>query len=840
MYCVITKNTCAMEMRTKAKGLEDIFPLMSICDGFVISKRGDITLGWEVSLPSLFSLTQKEHNDLISSFTAAVGLLDPWMMVHRQDIFLHQQYGRSEAEGFLSDSFEKHFDGRTHLTHRQFLFLTITSKESASKGVSSSGLFGIKAPSGEALRSKASRLQSKAEEFASVLSGKGYVQLQRLSDQTLLEIIGTHIRLGDHRSNMLSDFEMFPDRVRNADRSMWAFSISNTSSLPSLLEPSRKVDSLSGPAAQLHSSLGSAIGPLMDCEHVINSYILTIPQGETISEMDARRRRMVSMSRNAENKNNAEQLEEYINEVHKEKLITVKTHTNILVWDAHDNLQQVKGRVSAALAGIGISCVQDIYDTPVLWYSALPGAECELGSENLMLMELGSALCLGVNESFETGLPGGLLKLCDRTRNIPLEIDIQRKAHEAGLIDNYNAFILGGSGTGKSFFTNFFVRSCYDAGETVFIIDVGDSYEGLCSVIHEESGGRDGIYHTWDMNNPLSFDAFLDFEQWTDLSGTLRQDSDGLNFLLSFLQTLWSPQGGWSADSANILKQMVRDFRVAWNKDRRPVFDDLRSYLIDSIMPRMEAEEGYMCGEIRITSMRFDISGLVLAMGDYSSGGAFGFLLNDPEPKDLFSSRFTVFEVEKLASVNDSKFYSLCILCIMNSFNAKMRSQEGMKVMVIEEAWKAIANETMAPFLTGLWKTARKYSTSAVVVTQQITDIMSSSVINDTILQNSSVRILLDQSNNLNNFDQIKTLLGLSDHQKAMILSMNRNNSPRYRYREVFIALGDRRCGVYATEVSPEEAIAYESSKEKKKPFLELQQSKGAIAAIRELTEGKS
>ena len=829
-----------MEMRTKAKGMEDIFPLMSICDGFVISKRGDITLGWEVTLPGLFSLTEKEHDDLISSFASAVGLLDPWMMVHRQDIFLHQEYERSDAKGFLSESFERHFDNRTHLIHRQFLFLTITSKESACKGVSSSGLFGIKAPSGEALKSSASRLQSKAEEFASVLGGKGYIHLERLTDHTLLEIIGTHMRLGGRQTAMLSDFEMFPDRVSNADKSLWAFSISNSSSLPSLLEPSRKVDSLSGPAAQLHSSFGSAIGPLMDCEHAINSYILTLPQGETLSEMDARRRRMVSMSRNAENKNNAEQLEAYIDEVHKEKLITVKTHTNILVWDSHDNLQQVKGRVSAALAGIGISCVQDIYDTPVLWYSALPGAECELGSENLMLMELGSALCLGVNESFETGLPGGLLKLCDRTRNIPLEIDIQRKAHEAGLIDNYNAFILGGSGTGKSFFTNFFVRSCYDAGQTVFIIDVGDSYEGLCAVIREESEGKDGIYHTWDMNNPLSFDAFLDFEQWTDLSGTLRQDSDGLNFLLSFLQTLWSPQGGWSADTSNILKQMIRDFRISWNRSQRPIFDDFRNFLIEVIMPKMESDEGYLCGEIRVVSSRFDISGFVLAMGDYASGGAFGFLLNDKSPKDLFSSRFTVFEVEKLASVNDSKFYSLCILCIMNSFNAKMRSQDGMKVMVIEEAWKAIANETMAPYLTGLWKTARKYSTSAVVVTQQITDIMSSSVINDTILQNSSVRILLDQSNNLNNFDQIKTLLGLSDHQKAMVLSMNRNNNPRYRYREVFIALGDRQCGVYATEVSPQEAVAYESSKEKKKPFLNLQQKIGTIAAIKELTQKKS
>lgn len=828
-----------MEMKTKAKGMEDIFPLMSVCDGFIISKRGDITLGWEVTLPEIFSLTQKEHDDLIGSFSAAAGLLDPWMMIHRQDIFLHQEYESADTNGFLSASFEGHFDGRKHLVHRQFLFLTLTSKESASRGVSSSGLFGIKTPSASALKSNASRLQSKAEEFASVLTGKGYIRLKRMTDQTLLEIIGTHMRLGDCRSAMLSDFEMFPDRVRNADRSMWAFSISNSSSLPSLLEPSRRVDSLSGPSSQLHASLGSSIGPLMDCEHVINSYVLTLPQSETLSEMDARRRRMVSMSRNAENRNNAEQLEEYIDEVHKEKLITVKAHTNILVWDGHDNLQQVKGRVSAALAGIGISCVQDIYDTPVLWYSSFPGASCEIGSENLMLMELSSALCLGVNESYEKGLSGGILKICDRTRNIPLEIDVQKLAHEEGLIDNYNAFILGGSGTGKSFFTNFFVRSCYDAGETVFIIDVGDSYEGLCSVIHEESGGRDGIYHTWDMDNPLSFDAFLDFEQWIDSSGTLRQEGDGLNFLLSFLQTLWSPQGGWSADTSNILKQIVRDFRISWEENHRPVFDDLRNFLIGTIIPKMESSEGYLCGEIRVTSTRFDISGFVLAMGDYSSEGAFGFLLNDRNPKDLFSSRFTVFEVEKLASVNDSKFYSLCILCIMNSFNAKMRSQDGMKVMVIEEAWKAIANETMAPYLAGLWKTARKYSTSAVVVTQQITDIMSSAVINDTILQNSSVRILLDQSNNLNNFEQIRTLLGLSEQQKAMVLSMNRCNNPNYRYREVFIALGDRRSGVYATEVSPQEAIAYESNKEKKKPFLELSRTLGPIGAIRKLTENK-
>ena len=489
---------------------------------------------------------------------------------------------------------------------------------------------------------------------------------------------------------------------------------------------------------------------------------------------------------------------------------------------------------------MNILCVQNTSDTHVLWYSAYPGAAGEISGDNLMTRELKNFLCLGINETYDEGIPGGAMKMCDRFRNIPIRIDIQEAAYKAGLIDNYNAFILGGSGTGKSFFTNYFVRSCYDAGETVFIIDVGDSYEGLCSVIREESNGKDGIYHTWDKDHPITFDAFLGIGDWVDDAGRLQQDSDGVNFLLSFLQTLWTPKGGWNADSANILKQMVRDFVMSRRSvDNKPIFNDLRQYVITEVAPQVHSASGYICDSVQVTKERFDIDGLILAMGDYAEGGAFGFLLNDRNPRDLFSSRFTVFEVDKLSGINDSKFYSLCILCIMNSFNAKMRSTPGMKVMVIEEAWKAIANETMSGYLAGLWKTARKFQTSAVVVTQQVSDIMSSQVIRDTILQNSSVRILLDQSNNRNSFSQLQELLGLTDHQRDIILSMNRLHRDGLKYREVFIALGDKKYGVYATEVSPEEAVCYESNKERKKPFLELSQRLGPIGAIRKLTGGE-
>lgn len=573
---------------------------------------------------------------------------------------------------------------------------------------------------------------------------------------------------------------------------------------------------------------------------MVNTYIFTLNQGDTMREMGGRKRRMTSMGQNPENRIAAEELEEFADQAHKESLTCVKAHTNILVWGDEHQEQELRSRISSALSGMNILCVQNTSDTHVLWFSAYPGAAGEISGDNLMTRELKNFLCLGINETYDEGIPGGAMKMCDRFRNIPIRIDIQEAAYKAGLIDNYNAFILGGSGTGKSFFTNYFVRSCYDAGETVFIIDVGDSYEGLCSVIREESNGKDGIYHTWDKDHPITFDAFLGIEDWVDDAGRLQQDSDGVNFLLSFLQTLWVPKGGWNADSANILKQMVRDFVLSRRAiPEKPIFNDLRQYVITEVAPQVHSASGYICDSVQVTKERFDIDGLILAMGDYAEGGAFGFLLNDRNPRDLFSSRFTVFEVDKLSGINDSKFYSLCILCIMNSFNAKMRSTPGMKVMVIEEAWKAIANETMSGYLAGLWKTARKFQTSAVVVTQQVSDIMSSQVIRDTILQNSSVRILLDQSNNRNSFSQLQELLGLTDHQRDIILSMNRLHRDGLKYREVFIALGDKKYGVYATEVSPEEAVCYESNKERKKPFLELSQRLGPIGAIRKLTGGE-
>jgi hypothetical protein len=221
----------------------------------------------------------------------------------------------------------------------------------------------------------------------------------------------------------------------------------------------------------------------------------------------------------------------------------------------------------------------------------------------------------------------------------------------------------------------------------------------------------------------------------------------------------------------------------------------------------------------------------------YSKKGQFATLYNNPNPKNLFNSRFTVFEVGALKELGEKTIYPHCILGIMLSFSRMMRQGKERKTLVIEEAWQAIANNQMSGFLKELWKTSRKHNTSAVMVTQELTDIMSSEVIKDTILQNSATKILLSQESNITAISQVEQLFGLTKHQKAMVMSVGLGMDRRYRYREVFISIGSKHCGVYGTELSRQEGYAYQSNLSKKSRYIEEATRIGFRKAADLLTE---
>ena len=804
------------------------FPVMNGGDGVILSKRGDVCYGWEVLLPPAFRCNEERYDAIVQALHSAITLLPDYAIVHKQDVYMKKKYVAEKSAGFLQEAYEMHFDGREYLDHRCRLFLTFSSKKDV-RGASS-GLLGITAGGSMPKSEVLARFAAVAEQFATVVQGCGLLEMRRLTEEDIFGagdfpgLIQDYLNFTDEGDDVLSDIQMRRDKVRTGDRYFGCHLIADLDQLPAEVTSCRKVVSLSTDSSAVNLSFMNEIGQELDCEHIVNHFILKEPQKDIHGELDTRRRQMSSMAgRSAENRMYSEELNEFLESAASEQMHTVRFHINVLAGGTADEYETVKDKVVSAISRMGVTPVYDIYDAPCQFWASIPGNEVGLAYQEYMTADLKAALCMGIYDGFEPGVPDGVMKMSDRLRLVPQRFDIQEKALEMGLIENYNVFLLGPSGSGKSFFMNKYLKSCYDAGQHVFLIDVGDSYRALCNIIKEESKGADGTYYTFEKGKPISFNPFRNVRRFRTA------DNQALNFLFTLMLTLWK-NGNEAMNSASM--KIVRDSIIAfidrWSEDRDPVFNDYYRYVRDEFCLSL--------GEKEIGKEYFDLKDYLISLEQFYDGGVYDYLLNSNENADILNDRFVVFEIDRIKG--DPVIYPVTTLVIMEAFMEKMSSNTDFKVMCIEEAWKAIMGTQMASYMMELWKTARKHRTSAVVVTQELKDIVSSPIIKDTILENSAVKILLDQTRYMNRFDALADYMSLDEDDKAMVLSLNRYRKGVAAGREVYFNLGNRKSFVMRLEVSPEERIAFSSQKrDKVRLAKEVAKTDSYVKAIRNLAK---
>ncbi|MFZ1527640.1 MAG: TraG family conjugative transposon ATPase, partial [Ferruginibacter sp.] len=401
------------------------------------------------------------------------------------------------------------------------------------------------------------------------------------------------------------------------------------------------------------------------------------------------------------------------------------------------------------------------------------------------------------------------IRLGDRLSGRPVHVDISDEPMDKGICTNRNKFILGPSGSGKSFFTNHMVRSYYEKGTHIVLVDVGHSYKGLCDMVN-------GYYFTYSETNPIKFNPFYIGE--ADTLDTEKKES-----IKTLLLALWKKDNETFNRSeyvalSNAL-QLYFD-KVSVNKELFPCFDSFYEFLKDEFVEVLKGDN--------VKDKDFDVSNFLYVLRPYYKGGEFDYLLNASENLDLLQQRFIVFELDNIK--DHPILFPVVTIIIMEVFISKMRKLKGIRKMIlIEEAWKAIAKEGMAEYIKYLFKTVRKFFGEAIVVTQEVEDIISSPVVKQAIINNSDCKILLDQSKYQNKFDQIQELLGLTDKEKALVLSINKANDPTKKYKEVFISLGGVLSKVYRTEVSPQEYLAYTTEEKEKVKVQAAAQKFGSI-----------
>jgi len=364
-------------------------------------------------------------------------------------------------------------------------------------------------------------------------------------------------------------------------------------------------------------------------------------------------------------------------------------------------------------------------------------------------------------------------------------------------------------GSGKSFFCNLLVRSYYEQGTHVIIVDVGHSYRGLCTLVN-------GYYFTYEQSNPIRFNPFYLSEG--DVMDTEKKES-----IKTLLLSLWKKDNETYKRSEYVaLSNALGGYfeYLEQNMGIFPCFNTFYEYTRDRYVKVLE--------EDRVKEKDFDIDNFLYVLRPFYQGGEFDYLLNAKENLNLLHERFIVFELDAIK--DHAILMPATVLILMQLFIDKMRKLKGKrKLILIEEAWKALMRDGFAEYIKYLFKTVRKFFGEAMVVTQELEDIISSPIVKQAIINNSDCKILLDQSKYQNKFTLIQELLGLNEKEKALILSMNRANDPARKYKEVFISLGGIISKVYRTEVSPEEYMCYSTEEREKLKVMQYAEKYGSM-----------
>ena len=604
------------------------------------------------------------------------------------------------------------------------------------------------------------------------------------------------LKANDH--SLIQDIH-FKNGIRIGNNHCQLYTLADAEDLPPLCGSRINYDKYSTDRTKFSTGFASPLGLLLPCNHIFNQYIFIGDAQQTLKQLESKRLRLQSLS--AYSRENAISQQRH----------PVKAHFNVFAWtDNLDKLKDLKNQISSALVQLDANPKQETDGAPQIYWAGLPGNEADFPMNDTFDTFVEQAACfLNLETNYRSSPSPVSIRLGDRLTGKPIQVDISDEPMQLGYCTNRNKFILGPSGSGKSFFTNHMVRSYYEQGTHIVLIDVGHSYKGLCDMLK-------GYYFTYDEKNPIRFNPFYISEG--DVLDTEKKES-----IKTLLLALWKKDDETFGRSEYVaLSNSLQLYyeKLAGDQTLFPCFNTFYEFLQTDFTRVLKAD--------KVKEKDFDIDNFMYVLRPYYKGGEFDYLLNATENLDLLKERFIVFELDNIK--DHPILFPVVTIIIMETFISKMRKLKGVRKMIlIEEAWKAIAKEGMAEYIKYLFKTVRKFFGEAIVVTQEVEDIISSPVVKQAIINNSDCKILLDQSKYQNKFDQIQELLGLTEKEKAQVLSINKANDPARKYKEVFISLGGMHSKVYRTEVSPEEYLAYTTEESEKVKVHQYTQRYGSI-----------
>ena len=769
----------------RKKIFQDIYFSVEDVDGIGVlyTKTGEYSAILKLENPvQKYSANIDNYYEFTNLLTALAQTLGEGYAIHKQDVFIKKKFHdeTNDNHEFLSESYFRYFTGRTYTDVQTYLIITQENKKSR--------LFSFDSKKWRDFLVKIRKVKDQLKD-----SG---VDSMYLDGATARDYVDRYFSMNfTGKIVSMTNFKVDDESISMGNKRCKVYSLVDVDciNLPGVIRPytNIEVNNTSMPV-----DLVSLVDNIPVAETVIYNQMLFLPnQKRELSLLDKKKNRHASMP-NPSNLIAVEDIKKVQDVIARENKQLVYAHFNLVVSVPIDeDIQKCTNHLENSFGRMGIHISKRAYNQLELFVNSFPGNCYGMNPDYDRFLTLSdAATCLMYKEHIQHSEDTPLKVYYTDRQGVPVAIDISGKEGKNKITDNSNFFILGPSGSGKSFFTNSMVRQLWEQNTDVVLVDTGNSYEGLCDYVN-------GKYISYTEEHPITMNPFAIKREELNI--------EKIGFLKNLIMLIWKGTNGRITKTEDhLIEDVITEYYDAHfrtGKVKELSFNTFYEYSTARIpeIVRDNNLEG------------IDLATYNYLLKDFYKGGNHELTLNENLDTALFDETFIVFEIDSIK--DDPLLFPLVTLIIMDVFIQKMRIKKNRKVLVIEEAWKAIASPMMAEYIKYLYKTARKFWASVGVVTQEIQDIVGSPIVKEAIINNSDVIMLLDQSKFKERFDEIKAILGLTDVDCRKIFTINRleNKEGRSFFREVFIRRG-QNAAVFGVEEPHECYMTYTTERAEK------------------------
>lgn len=769
----------------RKKIFQDIYFSIEDVDGIGVlyTKTGEYSAILKMENPvQKYSANIDSYYEFNHLITALAQTLGEGYAIHKQDVFVRKQFKDESNDNheFLSESYFKYFNGRSYTDSQTYLIITQENKKSR--------IFSFDSKKWRDFMVKIRKVKDQLKD-----SG---VEASYLDGNTTREYVDRYFSMNfNDKIVSMTNFKVDEESISMGNKRYKVYSLVDVDcvSTPSIVRPftNIEVNNVSMPVDMV-----SLVDSIPSADVVVYNQMFFIPnQKRELSLLDKKKNRHASMP-NPSNLIAVEDIKKVQDVIARENKQLVYAHFNLVVGTSIDaDIQKCTNHLENSFGRLGIHISKRAYNQLELFVNSFPGNCYSTNPEYDRFLTLSdAAACLMYKERIQHSEETPLKIYYTDRQGVPVAIDISGKEGKNKITDNSNFFCLGPSGSGKSFHMNSVVRQMWEQNTDVVMVDTGNSYEGLCEYV----GGK---YISYTDEHPITMNPFAIKREELNI--------EKIGFLKNLIMLIWKgTQGEVTKTEDRLIEQVITEY--------------FEEYFVKKQIETLSFNTFYEYSTIRIPKIikENNLAGIDLAaynylLKDFYKGGSHELTLNENLDTKLFDETFIVFEIDSIK--DDPLLFPLVTLIIMDVFIQKMRIKKNRKVLVIEEAWKAIASPMMAEYIKYLYKTARKFWASVGVVTQEIQDIVGSPIVKEAIINNSDIVMLLDQSKFRERFDEIKAILGLTDVDCKKIFTINRleNKEGRSFFREVFIRRGSVG-GVFGVEEPHECYMTYTTERAEK------------------------